>query len=279
MSLSRVVFYKAHKGSQSDKILVGYFSIRWIDFVEYRKNERGIWMRYGYARISTDRQDITRQIKNIEKVGVDKIYQEVYTGTTTERPKWISLMKNVQQGDVIVFDSVSRMSRNAEEGYEDYMKLFDMGVSLEFIKQPYINTEVYRNKIGTTLPKTDTSADLILMGVEQYIRELAREQIKLAFGQSEFEVQALRQRTKEGLREAKVKGKQIGRPKGSKRESEKSKRTKKAITAMSKDFKGDKTDKEIAEIVGISLNSYYKYKKELKEDNGKRKSKRKRKCD
>ena len=76
-------------------------------------------MIYGYARISTDKQNMERQIRNILAVNAQaKIYQEVFTGTkTTGRRKLEALLKRVQSGDTIIFDSVSRMSRDAEEGY------------------------------------------------------------------------------------------------------------------------------------------------------------------
>lgn len=245
--------------------------------VGFRKGD--FEMIYGYARVSTERQEIGRQVRNLENAGVDKIYQEKYTGTTVERPHWQKLKEKVVAGDVIVFDSASRMSRDCDEGYKDYMELYDKGVELRFLKQPFINTTTYKTNSMTSIPKTSTSADLILQGVEAYMRELARGQIRMAFNQAEIEIQALRQRTKEGLREAKARGKKVGRPKGSVGDTAKAKRSKKAILAMSKDFKGTMQDKEIMEILKIAPNTYYKYKRQLKEaNNGKGKRTTKRKC-
>ena len=77
-------------------------------------------MVYGYCRISTDRQNINieRQIRNILKAYPDAVIkQEVYTGTKTDgRKVFEQLLKIIRSGDTIVFDSVSRMSRNAEAG-------------------------------------------------------------------------------------------------------------------------------------------------------------------
>ena len=89
-------------------------------------------MIYGYARVSTARQDITRQIRNITTIAPDvKIYKEVFTGTkTTGRHELQKLLNKVQTGDTIIFDSVSRMSRNAEEGYQLYKELFDKDINL-----------------------------------------------------------------------------------------------------------------------------------------------------
>ncbi len=78
-------------------------------------------MIYGYCRISRKEQSITRQIRNIKKEYPDAlIIEEAFTGTKMERPEWMKLHKKVRSGDIIVFDSVSRMSRNADEGVETY---------------------------------------------------------------------------------------------------------------------------------------------------------------
>ena len=97
-------------------------------------------MIFGYCRISTDRQNIERQIRNIQKAYPDAIIkQEVYTGTKTDgRKVFEQLLKIVRSGDTIVFDSVSRMSRNAEIGFQVYQELYDKGVELVFLKEPHI---------------------------------------------------------------------------------------------------------------------------------------------
>ena len=71
-------------------------------------------MTYGYARISTKQQSIERQIRNISAAFPDaRIYREAYTGTKIERPEFEKLLKRLKSGDTVVFDSVSRMSRDA----------------------------------------------------------------------------------------------------------------------------------------------------------------------
>ena len=74
---------------------------------------------YGYTRISTTKQNIERQVRNIQREYENAIIiKEAYTGTKMDRKEWNKLYNNVKADDVIVFDSVSRMSRNAEEGFE-----------------------------------------------------------------------------------------------------------------------------------------------------------------
>ena len=76
---------------------------------------------YGYCRKSQQKQNIERQIRNIKAEYPNAvIVQEAYTGTTIDRKEWNKLYKAVKAGDTIIFDSVSRMSRNAVEGFTAY---------------------------------------------------------------------------------------------------------------------------------------------------------------
>lgn len=220
---------------------------------------------YGYCRISTREQSIERQIRNIKGIYENAIIvDEVFTGTKVEgRTKWNNLLKKLKKGDTIIFDSVSRMSRNAEEGFELYEKLFNQGIELIFIKEPHINTSTYKKALTGGIELTGTTVDLILEGVNKYLLALAKEQIKLAFEQAEKEVQDLRQRTKEGIETARLKGKQIGLEKGTKLTTKKSIVAKEQIKKYSKDFRGTLKDTEVMKLIGVSRNSYYKYKKEL----------------
>lgn len=223
-------------------------------------------MIYGYVRVSTDKQNIDRQIRNILAVDASaKIYQEIFTGTkTTGRHEFQKLLNKVQSGDTIIFDSVSRMSRNAAEGFELYKKLFDDGVNLVFINEPYINTEVYRATRDSLVPMTGTDVDLILAGVNQYLMKLAEKQVELAFEQAQKERDDLSERTKQGLQTAKLNGKQLGRAKGTVVVTKKSDESKKKILKYSKAFGGDLSDKDLIKLLEIDKNTYYKYKKELK---------------
>lgn len=223
---------------------------------------------YGYARISTRQQNIERQVRNILAVYPQAIIiREIYTGTKFQGRKELEkYLKQIQPGDTIVFDEVSRMSRNAEEGFRLYEALFHKGVSLIFLKEPYINTEVYKQAILSCIPMTGTNVDLILEGLNKYLLKLAEEQIRIAFEQAEKEVEDLRQRTKEGMETARRKGKQIGQKKGSKLKTKKSRDAKKILRKHCVDFGGSLTDAEVQRLAGISRNTFYKYKREIKSE-------------
>ena len=221
---------------------------------------------YGYCRISTNKQNIDRQIRNILKAYPKaEIWQETYTGTKTDgRKKFEQLLKISQSGDVIVFDSVSRMSRNAEVGFQIYQELYDKGVELVFLKEPHINTATYKKALSNNIRMTGTKTDIILKAINEYLMELAKEQIVLAFEQSEKEVFDLHQRTREGMETARLKGKQIGRKKGIVLVTKKGLAVKEGISKYSRDFDGSLTDKDCMVLLKVSRNTYYKYKRELK---------------
>lgn len=222
-------------------------------------------MVYGYARISTRKQSIERQIRNIKGAYPEAlIIQEAYSGTKIERPEWSKLYKKLTEGDTVVFDSVSRMSRNAEEGTKVYFELFERGVELVFLKEAYINTSVYSESLKDKVELQGTIEDELFKGINNYFRKLAERQILIAFEQSEKEVADLHQRTKEGIETARLNGKQIGRAEGIKVTTKKSVEAKKLIRKYSKDFYGSLDDIAVIKLTELSRNTYYKYKRELR---------------
>ena len=109
---------------------------------------------YGYCRISQKKQSIDRQIRNIKSAYPEAtIIEEAYTGTSIDRKEWNKLYKKVKKGDTIIFDSVSRMSRNADEGFTAYEELFTRGVELVFLKEPHINTATFKNAMEKAIPE------------------------------------------------------------------------------------------------------------------------------
>lgn len=233
-------------------------------------------MDYGYARISTPKQNIERQVRNILKEYPDAhIVREIYTGTKFQgRKEFDKILRTVRSGDRIIFDSVSRMSRTVEEGFVLYKELFDRDIELVFLKEPHINTATYKqavdNQIHITMDSGDEAADDLMKAVigalNQYILALSEKQIRLAFEQSEKEVADLHQRTKEGMETARLNGKQIGQKSGARLTTKKSVASKEQILKYSRDFNGTLGDLECIRLIGISRGSFYKYKRELRAD-------------
>lgn len=229
---------------------------------------------YGYCRISRKTQNIDRQVRNILAAYPDaKIYKEVFTGTKLQGRKSLdALLKQVKKGDTIVYDSVSRMSRNADEGCQLYEQLFNKSVELVFLKENHINTAVYREalakqidiSINTGDHATDTLMNTIIDALNKFQMDLAKKQIELAFGQAQKEVDDLHKRTSEGIETARLNGKQIGGVTGKKLTTKKSIEKKAEIQKHSIDFGGTLNDIDCMKLTGLSRNTYYKYKRELK---------------
>ena len=230
-------------------------------------------MIYAYCRVSTPHQKLERQITNITEIYPKAIIiREFYSGTTQQRPAWEKLISQIKTGDTIVFDSVSRMSRNAQEGYKDYKMLYELGIHLVFLNEPLINTSVFdstkSNLLSISVETGNEAVDNFFKGnielINNFLMALAEEQIKAAFEQSEKEITDLHSRISQGMREAKKNGVKIGLPQGTTLTTKKALECKAIILKHSKDFGGSLEDPDVIKLCGCSRNSYYKYKKEAK---------------
>lgn len=255
---------------------------------------------YGYCRVSTPKQNLQRQIKNIIlKYPEAEIITEEYTGTKIDRPKWNKLYKQITEeaaeGEnvTVVFDEVSRMSRNADEGFQLYKDLFNRNVNLIFLKEPQINTDVYRRatqahidaSVDTGRPIFDTFVNGNLELVNELLMNLAEEQIKLAFESAQKEVDYLHHRISEGMQVAKDNGKRVGTQVGDSFTVKKSEPIKQLILKIMREKKGTCTDAEIMSLLKdkkvtitepngnkkevsakLARNTYYKYKADLKRE-------------
>ena len=230
-------------------------------------------MIYAYCRVSTQHQKLARQITNITAIyPTATIIKEFYTGTKQDRPNWNKLIGQIKTADTIVFDSVSRMSRNADEGFKDYKTLYESGINLVFLNEPLINTSVFdstkNNLLSIDITTGNAAVDTFFKGniqlINNFMMALAEEQIKAAFDQAEKEVTDLHSRISQGIREAKKNGTKIGLSKGTTLTTKKSVECKAIIKKHSKDFGGSLEDSDVIKLCGCSRNSYYKYKKEVK---------------
>lgn len=232
-------------------------------------------MLYGYCRISTKSQSIDRQIRNIKAAFPSAIIvSEAFTGTKLNRPEWSKLYKRLQSGDIVVFDSVSRMSRTAADGFKLYKELSDKGVELVFLKERHIDTQAYKEAmsgiVSTQITSGDTATDelvnAIMQAVNKFMLAKVEADIFKAFEQSEKEVTDLHERTREGIETARLNGKQIGQVKGAKLTTKKSLEAKKMIKKHNIHFGGSLNNEETYRLIGISRNSFYKYMRELQEE-------------
>lgn len=231
----------------------------------------------GYARVSTPTQKLSRQIDNLKKAYPDiVIIQETYSGKTQNRPKWQKLLRQCRAGNVskLVFDEVSRFSRNAEEAIKEYKELYELGIELEFIKEPHINSEVYRQasqrqiNIDTSAMDADTAhlLNTVIEGLNDYLLAVAEKQIRLAFERAQAERELLSKRTSEGLKQAKLMGSKVGRQKGERLETRKKKRAVKIIRQHYKLLGGKLTATQCFLLCQVTKSTFYRYINEMREE-------------
>lgn len=228
----------------------------------------------GYARVSTPTQKLERQEANLRAAYPDiVIISEKYTGKTENRPKWQRLLTQCRKGMVkkLVFDEVSRFSRNAEEAIKEYKELYELGIELEFLKEPHINSSVYKQaserRIAIdTSNMNDETANLIntmIGGLNDYLFAIAEKQIYLAFEHAQKERELLSKRTSEGLKQAKLMGSQVGRKEGKKVVTKKQRKAIKYIKEHYSDYGGNLNATECMKILGISKSTFFRYVKNI----------------
>lgn len=88
---------------------------------------------YGYARVSTQAQDLEIQIQALQKNGADIIFEEKFTGTKTDRPQFNELLSKLKEGDTLMVTKLDRIARSATQGSEIVKELIDKGVKVNIL--------------------------------------------------------------------------------------------------------------------------------------------------
>ena len=186
-----------------------------IEFILIQNEDKEMGRIYGYARVSSQAQRLDRQIRNITKYlgeerTLTRLFQEKYTGIKLARPEFQKLLKILKLGDTIIFDSVSRMSRNAEEGFLLYMDLLEKEINLEFINEPHINTDYYKKMQAETIEiaksgkeSVDNLIQAVIEAIAEFQKAETKEKIRVAFEQAEKEVTDLHKRISQGIQTTK----------------------------------------------------------------------------
>ncbi len=220
---------------------------------------------YGYVRILNAKQSQTRQKKNIEEAypGARIFEEDLASGQNEEQPKLQEILHLVKPQDTIVFDSVSRMCRDADQCFHLYENLFNKNISLVFLKQPYLNTETFLSALNAHMLSAGDKTGRTAGQIGYYLTELVKIQVRIALEQEEKETEELHKRTREGIEQARQAGKQIGQKQGAHLVTKKSIQAKELIRRENRDFGGSLNDLETIELARISRKTFYKYKKEI----------------
>ncbi|MCH5250556.1 MAG: recombinase family protein [Lachnospiraceae bacterium] len=175
---------------------------------------------FGYARVSTESQSLDRQIDALKKYGVDIIYTEKMTGTKKDRPELNKLLDRVTEQDIVVVESLSRLGRSTKDLIELTELLQSKGVHLVSLKESI---------------DTNTSTGKLLFTLMSAI--------------AQFERDTIADRTREGLRSARARGRMGGRPKTNPEQ------VKKAVKLYNI---GQYSIKEIEEMTGVKKSTLYR---------------------
>jgi len=236
---------------------------------------------YGYVRVSTKKQSEKMQLDEIHKFSrIDKMFSEgAFTGTTTNRDKFQKLVEQVNE-DIennkqvtIIFYSVSRMSRNAEEGLKQYFEWYNKGVELVFLKEHHIDTASYRQaqckaieKIDTGDTKANKLVNDILDCLNEFINSKVKDDIVKAFEQAQKEVQDLHERTKDGMKASGAADKIRQARKGQTYTTLKELETRVSMLQCLKEYGSQQNIAKFAKDRGLSRVTVYKYRDAINAD-------------
>ena len=186
-------------------------------------------MLVGYARVSTDDQDMIRQTYQLRGVGCEKIYQETMSGTKKHRPQMEAMLEFIREGDVVVVCELTRISRSTKDLFSLVEKIEEKGAKIKSLKEDWLDTTTAHGKLMFTM----------MAGLAQFERDLISE------------------RTKEALRAKKAAGVKLGRPRVNDEQLEKAVRL-----YMTKEFEIE----EIEQLTKISKSTLYREIDRLKDE-------------
>ena len=180
-------------------------------------------MTYGYARVSTEDQNLDRQIDMLNTRGIDELFTEKMSGTKKSRPELDRLLAGLKTGDTIIVESLSRLGRSTKNLIELVELFQERGVHLVSLKEA-IDTSTPSGKLLFTL----------MSAIAQFERDTIAE------------------RTKEGLNAARARGHVGGRPKT---------KNEKINQALRLYATREYTLKEIEQLTGVKKSTLYRYMK------------------
>ncbi len=221
---------------------------------------------FGYCSSGCTRPQFEKQIDNINRRYPNAILiKEVYSSKVSDRTELHKLLSQLEQDDILIVNSLDRLSRDPEEVFSYYKTLAKRGVKVIFINQPYMNTEVF-NLTCQDMISDNPEADQEIIRVSLY--RFLQEQISRILDKSWEDLQQQRVHMRESYEAAREEAKQSGQENAKKYESRKSFMVKELIRKYSQNFEGSMNDvatmEQIRNEMGtLSRNTYYKYKKEL----------------
>ena len=175
---------------------------------------------FGYARVSTEQQNLDRQLDMLTQYGVDYIFNEKMTGTKRDRPELNKLLDRLMAGDMIVVESLSRLGLSTK----DLIEL------VELFEKKQVHLVSLKEQIDTSTP-----AGKLLFTLMSAI--------------AQFERDVIAERTREGLNAARARGRIGGRPRTNEQ---------KVRQAVKLYQTGQYSVREIEELTGVKKSTLYR---------------------
>ena len=94
----------------------------------------------GYARVSTDDQDLTNQRAELHAAGCSRIFAEKITGTRRKRPELDRMLDHLRGGDVVTVTRLDRLARSTRDLLEIAERLRAAGAGLRSLGEPWADT-------------------------------------------------------------------------------------------------------------------------------------------
>lgn len=141
-------------------------------------------MKIGYARVSTQDQNLDRQRDMLWQDGCERIYEEKYSGAKSDRPELKRMLDVLREGDIVVVSELSRLSRSVRDLFDIVGRIDGIGAQIKSLKEPWLDTTTPHGRLLFTFFS----------------------------GISEFERELIRQRTLEGMAAARARGHNGGHP-------------------------------------------------------------------
>jgi DNA invertase Pin-like site-specific DNA recombinase len=197
----------------------------------------------GYIRVSSKDQNIDRQLNEMLDLGISEknIFIDKESGKNFDRPQYKALKQCLREGDLLYIKSIDRFGRNSKEIKKEWEFITsEIKSDIKVIDMPLLDTTKYKDTLGTFV-------SVLVLQVLSFVAEKEREDIN--------------RRQREGIESAKVKGKQLGRPKIS---LESLSEKQKATLKIEYDFwkKNEITAVEFMEKMDLKKNTFYKIMKE-----------------
>jgi DNA invertase Pin-like site-specific DNA recombinase len=141
-------------------------------------------MLIGYARVSTDDQNLDLQRKALSKAGCTRIYEEKLSGASRNRPELARLLDHLRGGDVVVVSRLDRLARSTRDLLNTLDAITKKRAGFKSLADTWADTTTPHGRLMLT----------VLGGLAEFEREL------------------IRARTSDGRARAKARGVHMGRP-------------------------------------------------------------------